>query len=125
MADGVEMFCLCFQMHPGEDPLVSHFRRLYYNILMGFRNFPGAFSRPGEENHDVHPELWAGQDSVTTALLRCFHVGRDCSPCGEALKALVGIIDKDPVFVLIVTLRVVTCGHCWFKNIRFWKLVEI
>lgn len=41
--------------------------------------------------------------------LPCLHVGGD-SPSGcEAFKALVGVVDEDPVLVLEVCLRMV--GH--------------
>lgn len=72
----------------------------------------------------MYRELWPSR-TPGPGLLGCFHVGRDGPPCSQALEALVGVIDEDPVFVLVVGLRVVTGGHCWFKDIRFWKLVEI
>lgn len=54
-------------------------------------------------------------DSISRILFCCFHVGRYCPPCSQALKALVRVIDEDPVFVLVVGLRVITCCH-WERN---------
>lgn len=48
----------------------------------------------------------------STALLGGLHVGRYGAPGGQALEALVCVIDEDPVFALVVRLRVITCGHC-------------
>lgn len=53
----------------------------------------------------------------STALLGGLHVGRYGAPGCQALKALVCVINEDPVFALVVRLRVVTCGH-WQRNRR-------
>lgn len=44
-------------------------------------------------------------------LLPSFHIGWNCSSSCQALETLVGVIDKNPVFVLVVSLWVVACCH--------------
>lgn len=44
-------------------------------------------------------------------LLSCFHVGWDHSSGRQTFKSLVGVVDKNPVLVLVVSLWVVAGGH--------------
>lgn len=62
----------------------------------------------------LHIELGSTWGSIQ-ALFCCFHIGRDCPPRSQALKALVGVIDEDPVLVLVVSLRVITGCH-WERD---------
>lgn len=74
-----------------------------------------VLSRAHEENQCCS-ENSAPQGSCT-ALLGRLHVGGYGAPGCQALEALVCVIDEDPVFTLVVRLRVVTCGH-WQRNRR-------
>lgn len=49
-------------------------------------------------------------------LLPSFHIGWNCSSGCQALKTLVGVIDENPVFVLVVCLWVVAC--CYWEDIE-------
>lgn len=51
------------------------------------------------------------QQSQVKLLLPSFHVGWNRSSGRQALETLVGVIDKNPVFVLVVSLWVVACCH--------------
>lgn len=53
-------------------------------------------------------------------LLPSFHIGWNCSSGCQALETLVGVIDKNPVFVLVVSLWVVACCH--WENIEEMEL---
>lgn len=78
-----------------------------------------------EEKQDVVQRPHSIWGPMSRVLFCCFHVGRYRPPGSQALEALVRVIDEDPVFVLVVSLRVVTCDHCWLKNIRLWELIEV
>lgn len=63
----------------------------------------------------LYQELCSTEGSDSRELFGRFHVGRYCPPSRQALKALVRVIDEDPVFVLVVGLGVITCSH-WERN---------
>lgn len=119
MADRADTI-VCLQVIRGimeENPLTStlqeslprHTGRSHW--LLG-----SSFKRVCEkETVTVYRELCSIEDSISRNLFCCFHVGRYCSPCSQALKALVCVIDEDPIFVLVVSLRVITCCH-WERN---------
>lgn len=52
--------------------------------------------------------LAAGRGSSLARL----HVGRDGAASRQALEALVGVVDEDPVLVLQLSLAVVGHWHC-------------
>lgn len=120
MADVVEMVVFVLQVSDAlwkRIHLLSHFRRVYHDTLAGSINVLETLSKDC-----VRGKPWcctknscSTEDSVSRVLFGCFHVGRYCPPSREALKALVRVIDEDPVFVLVVSLRVITCSH-WERN---------
>lgn len=59
-------------------------------------------------------EIVPGQDS----LLSRFHIGWYRPSGCQALKTLVGVIDENPVFILVVSLWMITCGDLRDKEIK-------
>lgn len=127
MADVAELagFVLQLQMHYEENPLTVTFQASFRDIRVGSISFLEALSKVCERNTVMCTRTLLHAGFHPRALFCCFHVGRYCPPRSQALKALVCVIDEDPVLVLVVSLRVITCCHCWLKNIRFWKLIEV
>lgn len=129
MADMVEMVVSVLQVSSvlwKRIHLLSHSGEFTMTQWGGFHTLLGnSFKRVCERKTVMmYQELRSTENFVSRILFGCFHVGRYCPPSRQALKALVCVIDEDPVFVLVVSLRVIT-GSCWLKNIRFWKLIEV
>lgn len=82
---------------------------------MSSTNFSEVLSRAQEENHNVVQRAPPHLGFPAQALFWCLHVGRYGPPGCQALEALVRVIDEDPVFVLVVRLGMVTCGH-WQRH---------
>jgi hypothetical protein len=98
--------CIMKEIH-----FLSHFRRPYCDILMGSINFLEALSKECERKTTMLNKELCSIWIPHRVLLCCFHVGRYGAPCSQTLETFVSIIDEDPVFVLVVSLRVITRGH--------------
>lgn len=109
--------CLCstdLQMHNEENPHY-YISGVYHDVSVGFINFLEALPKECKRKTMVlYKKLCSSRPAFETLFCH-FHVGRYCPPCRQALEALVGVIDEDPVFVLVVSLRVVACYH-WKRN---------